>query len=402
MDALETEARRRLAEAERAVDPAQTLTLALAAAEASLREGSPADGQPLASLAQAASGRSLDKRDAAQLVRLSLVAQRAQTGAAVDPLDAEQALALAKRLADRTSPPTPPLLGEGEQTTDPPASALAPPSLLGTGAGGLGPWPPSADTSPPPLAREGGQTAENAPPPFVVKSGTGMLLPRPIAKPIAPPPLAPPVSYEPPPAAAYITIVEPVNVRQPSLVWNILGFTIWAIVTLVIMTLGPLVLALLGPAWVRWLVWPVGLVTGWLALRCLLRVATRGVGQAVVMALGVSVGLGVAWGVAAETGWMPPLDYVVNAPLPSLSGLRPAPDAALHVGGRARVQGTQGTGLRVRTGASVNADEVTRLPDGTTVRLMAGPRDADGFRWWQAEGNSTVGWVADEWLQPLD
>lgn len=53
--------------------------------------------------------------------------------------------------------------------------------------------------------------------------------------------------------------------------------------------------------------------------------------------------------------------------------------------------------LRLRNAPSINDSRVIQLmPNGTRVRVVDGPRDADGYRWWQLrtpEGN--VGWAAE-------
>jgi hypothetical protein len=96
----------------------------------------------------------------------------------------------------------------------------------------------------------------------------------------------------------------------------------------------------------------------------------------------------------------------VTGVAPGMGASRPAPlpepsVGEVHVGGQALVVGTLGNGLRVRTQPTVGAPEVTRFQDGTTVSILDGPRQADAFVWWRVRGNGGVGWVADEWLEPI-
>ena len=112
---------------------------------------------------------------------------------------------------------------------------------------------------------------------------------------------------------------------------------------------------------------------------------------------------GVGWAAAADLGFAPPLGYVTGQPSvgAATAPVDPLTNNGVRVGGQALVVKTLGNGLRVRTQPTVNAAEVTRLPDGTTVSVLEGPRLADDFVWWRVRGNGSVGWVADEWLEPI-
>ncbi len=347
------EAQRRLAQAEGTASPRTTLDLALQAANLLLGQGAPANGQPLTDRVIAAQGGLLDKREVAQWTRLIQVAQRAGAGAEVDLLDAEQAVRLARGLAER--------LASGANTQVRPYDTFTP-TLAG----------PRADT---------GGTAATV--------GRPSEMPRP-----APAARLPALGRADTGGRRYDA--------PRSTLGNVLLFAVGAGLTLLLLTWGPLILALAGPPWVRLLVWLPALATIGLAVRSLLALGERNAGLAVVTSLFVGGLLGVGWAVGADKGWMPPIQYVVGVPMPSVNLIRPTENARLHVGGRARVEGTLGNGLRVRTQPTTGALEVTRLPDGTVVRLVGGPRAADGYTWWQAQASGATGWVADEWLTPLD
>jgi hypothetical protein len=74
--------------------------------------------------------------------------------------------------------------------------------------------------------------------------------------------------------------------------------------------------------------------------------------------------------------------------------------ASLSVGSQAKVVGTGGSGLNVRSGAGMGNARVKTLPDGTAVEVIGGPKDADGFTWWQIRDQAGVtGWVASKYLE---
>ena len=56
--------------------------------------------------------------------------------------------------------------------------------------------------------------------------------------------------------------------------------------------------------------------------------------------------------------------------------------------------------LRMRAGAGTSAQVVARLPVGTQVKLLEGPRPADGYGWWRVRTlGEREGWVAGEELR---
>lgn len=79
----------------------------------------------------------------------------------------------------------------------------------------------------------------------------------------------------------------------------------------------------------------------------------------------------------------------------------PAP-ARISVGSLVRIIDTEGVGLRMRTGPSLEHPTVETLHDGDTLQVIGGPESADGFTWWQLQGEEAVGWCASDWLRPID
>jgi hypothetical protein len=77
----------------------------------------------------------------------------------------------------------------------------------------------------------------------------------------------------------------------------------------------------------------------------------------------------------------------------------PTTPAEIGPGASVRVQGTAGAGLNLRQQPSTYAAVVEGLDEGTTVTVLDGPREADGYIWWLVstdEGNE--GWGAENWL----
>jgi hypothetical protein len=72
---------------------------------------------------------------------------------------------------------------------------------------------------------------------------------------------------------------------------------------------------------------------------------------------------------------------------------------ALAAGAQVVVIGT-GTGLNVREGPALAQKAVDSLPDGTKIKLSAGPVIADGLEWWQVDGRT--GWVSADYLRYPD
>jgi uncharacterized protein YgiM (DUF1202 family) len=75
----------------------------------------------------------------------------------------------------------------------------------------------------------------------------------------------------------------------------------------------------------------------------------------------------------------------------------PAIESLLRIGDTAEVTlANPRDALRMRNSADLDARIVSLLPDGTRVQVIDGPRENDGFQWWQIrspEGN--VGWAVE-------
>jgi hypothetical protein len=67
------------------------------------------------------------------------------------------------------------------------------------------------------------------------------------------------------------------------------------------------------------------------------------------------------------------------------------------------VANTGGYGLKLRAGHCTNdlsCPNIATMPDGTAVRIIGGPVQAEGFSWWNLSSPYGVGWSATGfWLK---
>ena len=69
------------------------------------------------------------------------------------------------------------------------------------------------------------------------------------------------------------------------------------------------------------------------------------------------------------------------------------------MGGYVQVTGVGEDMLGLRYGPGIDYARVELLADGTVVKVIDGPQQADGLWWWHLElSDGTLGWAADEWL----
>jgi 3D (Asp-Asp-Asp) domain-containing protein len=73
----------------------------------------------------------------------------------------------------------------------------------------------------------------------------------------------------------------------------------------------------------------------------------------------------------------------------------------LSAGSSAIVAGTDGSGLRVRSGPGRSHKVVAMLPEGATVQVLAGPVTDGEADWYQVTtGGPISGWAVDDFLRP--
>jgi hypothetical protein len=104
--------------------------------------------------------------------------------------------------------------------------------------------------------------------------------------------------------------------------------------------------------------------------------------------------------VAAQATYTPtPGSGVVmtaTVPLPAPTSPTPPPaPGVFQIGQRVEVFGTEGQGIRFRTGPGLNYITTTILQDGAVLTVVGGPEEADGFTWWRLQMDTgAVGWAA--------
>jgi hypothetical protein len=95
------------------------------------------------------------------------------------------------------------------------------------------------------------------------------------------------------------------------------------------------------------------------------------------------------------------LDASLLLPAESSPAPQPATDH-IAVGDYVRVVGTEGTGLRFRTGAGLRHGTTQMLDEGTILRVIGGPEIADDFTWWYLNYQGSLGWCAGAWLERIE
>lgn len=89
-----------------------------------------------------------------------------------------------------------------------------------------------------------------------------------------------------------------------------------------------------------------------------------------------------------------------------LAGLTQAGTAqaadALQIGSVAVVNGTDGSGLRLRTLPGMSQRVLTVMPEGDRVTIVSGPMTVDGFDWYEVKTNTMSGWSRGMYLSPPD
>jgi hypothetical protein len=73
----------------------------------------------------------------------------------------------------------------------------------------------------------------------------------------------------------------------------------------------------------------------------------------------------------------------------------------LFIGGEAVVSGT-GSALRLRSDPGLQSTTLKTVTDGTRLKILEGPRDADDLRWWRMQDptDGAEGWAAETYLTP--
>ena len=95
--------------------------------------------------------------------------------------------------------------------------------------------------------------------------------------------------------------------------------------------------------------------------------------------------------------------------LPSLPTATPTPrptpiptiPTEITVGGYVKVIGAEADQLSYRSGPGLNYARLDFVKDGTILKVLEGPQEADGYTWWRLQDEEGfIGWAADKWLKP--
>lgn len=106
------------------------------------------------------------------------------------------------------------------------------------------------------------------------------------------------------------------------------------------------------------------------------------------------------------TRFVPPTatPYVAPTDAPPPTAVPPAAAAAsgITVGGRVLVSGTGGGGLNFRDQPTTSGALLRKLAEGSVYEVVGGPREADGYVWWQLKdpADGVTGWGAQAFLKP--
>jgi hypothetical protein len=89
-------------------------------------------------------------------------------------------------------------------------------------------------------------------------------------------------------------------------------------------------------------------------------------------------------------------------PPPSTSTPVPAVPQEIAIGVYVQVSGTGGGDLSFRAGPGTNYARLKIVAEGTVLKVLDGPSEADGYVWWQLQdlSDGVVGWAVADYLEP--
>jgi hypothetical protein len=101
----------------------------------------------------------------------------------------------------------------------------------------------------------------------------------------------------------------------------------------------------------------------------------------------------------------PPTPVMIQSTLvslPSTSTPVPAVPQEIAIGVYVKVSGTGGGDLSFRAGPGTNYARLKIVAEGTVLKVLDGPSEADGYVWWQLQdvSDGTVGWGVADYLEP--
>ena len=81
-----------------------------------------------------------------------------------------------------------------------------------------------------------------------------------------------------------------------------------------------------------------------------------------------------------------------------ISSGRVDPTFVQLVVGTYAVVSAEGDQLSLRAEPGLGGVLLASLPTGTSVQILAGPQEADGYRWWRVRAGANEGWCAEQYL----
>jgi hypothetical protein len=89
-------------------------------------------------------------------------------------------------------------------------------------------------------------------------------------------------------------------------------------------------------------------------------------------------------------------------PVPPTPTPVPAVPAEIAIGIYVKVSGTGGSDLSFRNGPSPNYARLKIVAEGSVLRVLDGPVEADDYVWWQLQdvSDGVVGWAVADYLEP--
>ncbi|MBN1887939.1 MAG: SH3 domain-containing protein [Thermoflexales bacterium] len=97
-----------------------------------------------------------------------------------------------------------------------------------------------------------------------------------------------------------------------------------------------------------------------------------------------------------------PLPTYTSTPTPTLT---PTPPGTTAVDGFVEVYDAGPQGLSFRAGAGLGEQRLKYLSDGAVMRVIDGPVESDGLKWWRLQNPddpNEVGWSAADYLRPAN
>ena len=95
---------------------------------------------------------------------------------------------------------------------------------------------------------------------------------------------------------------------------------------------------------------------------------------------------------------------IQGTPVPPLSTptLLPAVPTEIGIGVYVKVSGTGGGDLSLRANAGTNYARLKIVAEGSVLKVLDGPVEADGYVWWKLQdvSDGMVGWAVADYLEP--